>query len=99
MNLTIFETGGLYQKLIATNEMTDYHLNFSLHGFVMIFFDEILRLLQEKGHFLFVRSGDLFLMQKCFEVLYVTGIKEEISIYAKFLAMQFSYSLILPYFI
>ena len=80
VDLTIFETGGLYQKLIAANKMTDYHLDLFLHGFVMIFFDEILRLLQEKGHSLFICRCDFFLIQQRIKIFHIPGIQEKVSI-------------------
>ena len=55
-------------------------MDFLLRLLVIVLFDDVFGLLQEESHFLFVRSGNLFLVQQCVKVLYITGIKEEIAV-------------------
>ena len=55
-------------------------MDFLLRLLVIILFDDVFGFLQEKSHFLFVRSGNLFFVQKRIEVLYIAGIKEEIAV-------------------
>ena len=80
MDIYVLEAGCLYQELITADEMTNCHMDFLLHLLVIILFDDVFGLLQEESHFLFVRSGNLFLVQQCVKVLYITGIKEEIAV-------------------